>query len=184
MRARIWFLLGLVSALLLLVTSAKGEDAFDRVMLAAAKRQEWQSATTLSETLKTIREVALGYDVVGKPVSDRYLITRFAGPIDLVHFLALCSSTCGGRDLEEALMQQWKSEGGPDFEAHRTRTYPTEAHPDDLPSNALGALLGLELRIHNTEVSFDLQGALRRFFDSLSPFPDVVAKKYEVAELA
>ena len=75
-------------------------------------------------------------------------------------------------------MQQWKSEGGPDFEAHRTRTYPTEAHPDDLPSNALGALLGLELRIHNTEVSFDLQGALRRFFDSLSPFPDVVAKKY------
>lgn len=151
----------------------------DRLVRDAQQNAGWKTAKTIDKKLSLIREVALKKQVVSDPVSDRYLITALGGPIDLVHFLGLAVSVCSRTaERKPALFEQWKREGGPDFEAGRSETYPPEAHPDDLPSNALGALFGEEIRDHNHEPDFDVVTALKDFLRPFEPLPDAITKKY------
>ena len=168
----------ILASFLLIATNALSEDAFDRVAKTAQTTDKWTQANTLEKKIWALRSVPEKFAITSNPVSDRYLITRYGGPIDFVHFFALAATVCRGDALEEALFRQWKSEGGPDFQAGRTRTFPVEAHPDDLPSNAFGALIGSELRPLNNNISFPLIERFRQFFDSLSPFPDELIKKH------
>ncbi|MEO0444733.1 MAG: hypothetical protein AAF191_01520 [Verrucomicrobiota bacterium] len=173
----------LLATMFLITGTGMADDAFDRIAKLAPTTEKWNQAKSLEGRIWAIRAVAESYDISSNPVSDRYLITRYGGPIDFVHFFALAAQACRGDDLNEILFHQWKSEGGPDFEAGRTRTYPVEAHPDDLPSNAFGALIGQELRPHNKDLSFPIIETLREFFVSLSPFPDEFIKKYSHAQV-
>ena len=163
------------------VSPAEAENPFERTVALARESELWEKASTAADRLHAIREISKTFDIVSDPVSDRYLITRYAGPIDLVHFLGLAIYVASGRQgYEEALMFQWRDEGGEDFEAGRTRTYPTEAHPDDLPSNALGALFGKEILDRNAlaEADFDVVAELRTFLLPLGIVGDELAKKY------
>lgn len=153
-------------------------------MAAAAAQPGWAQARRLTDRLHLIREVALKQGMASTPVSDRYVITCLAGPVDVVHFLGLAIPVAAGtKERPAALMEQWRKEGGPDYEAGLSWTYPMEAHPDDLPSNALGALFGEELRPYNEDSSRDVRAALRRFFAVLQPVPDVVAKRFSHDEI-
>jgi hypothetical protein len=122
-----------------------------------------------------LRSVAERQKVVSDPVSDRYLLTCYGGPIDLVHFLQLAADIEAGADPETRLWKEWQAEGGPHF-VHWgfDRSEPPEAHPDDLPSNALGALFGSEVR---QQAPADLELALRGFFAAFLPLPEVLAAK-------
>lgn len=175
-------LAGFIAAgVLLLPAVANSEEhtnPLDRLITEAKSDPGWAQATTAGK-VRLIRETALKKDVVSTPVSDRYLITVLGGPIDLVHFLGLTIVVCSGSaERDKALLDQWKDEGGEDFEAKRTRSFPTEAHPDDLPSNAFGALFGEEIRNQNNRVDFDVTAALLKFLAPLEPVPDAIAKKF------
>ncbi len=61
--------------------------------------------------------------------------------------------------LSLACQSMWELEGGKDFEAGQSRTFPPEAHPDDLSSKALGALFGGDLSLQD-DVEFDMFAAL------------------------
>lgn len=153
--------------------------SLDRLIDEARSQDAWKTATTASAKLIQIREAALKKSVVSDPVSDRYLITALGGPIDMVHFLGLAIPVCSGSlQRQPALLDQWKREGGPDHEAGRSRTYPPEAHPDDLPSNAFGALFGEEIRHNEDDAAFDVVGALKSFLSPLQPLPDAITKKF------
>ncbi len=157
------------------------ENPLERAVKIAMAEESWLTTKTAAERLTKIREVTLLYDIVSDPVSDRYLITRYGGPIDLVHFLGLAVLVASGEQEREAsLHKQWKAEGGPDFEAGKTRSYPTEAHPDDLPANALGALFGDEIRSQNTKSAeeFDVVTAFRDFLGSFGIVEDSIAKRF------
>jgi hypothetical protein len=131
-----------------------------------------------------VRKYALKSAVVSDPVSDRYVITCYGGPIDLVHFFMLASNVCSGQhELETRLYREWVAEGGPDNLDGFNHREPPEAHPDDLPSNALGALFGLELRAHNQRKGADLRAAFRRFIAPLLPVPDAVARRFSHREI-
>ena len=165
----------------LAVAEEESSNAIERTVAIAKEGELWSKATTAAERLDAIREVYKTYDIVSDPVSDRYLITRYAGPIDVVHFLGLAVLVASGKqEWEASLYRQWKAEGGEDFEAGRTRTFPTEAHPDDLPSNALGALFGEEIRERNAlaEEAFDVVEELRKFLAPLGIVEDEVAQRY------
>ena len=174
--------LHLIAALLLLlghVVAVEVEGPLDRLIVRAQSQAKWTDAKTPDQKLNLIREAALKLDIVSTPVSDRYLITALGGPIDLVHFLGLAITvSSGAMAREDALFDQWKREGGPDFEAGLSATYPTEAHPDDLPSNAFGALFGEEIRARQNDVNLDVITALREFFVPLEPVPDRIAKQF------
>ncbi len=165
-------------------TAAQGAELavsgpLERMLAAAVAAPEWGRAESLTGRLLVIREQALKQGVASVPVSDRYVITLLGGPVDLVHFLGLAGTVCSGKmERKAALMDQWRREGGPDHEAGLTGTYPVEAHPDDLPSNALGALFGEELRAHNGDLTHDVAGDLRRFFAGLQTVPDAVAQRF------
>ena len=153
--------------------------SFERLIPEARESEKWDEAVTAAQKMMALREIALSKDTVSDPVSDRYLITALGGPIDLVHFLALAARVASGdKTLGEALYQQWELEGGEDFEAGRSRTFLPEAHPDDLPSNALGALFGQEIGNRNEDPEFDVIEALRKFLLPLEPVPDSIAKRY------
>jgi hypothetical protein len=168
--------------LLLSLSSAAGIEQgtpLDRLVTQAQAQAKWTDATTPPEKLNLVREAALKLDIVSAPVSDRYLITALGGPIDLVHFLGLAITvSSGAMARDDALFDQWKREGGADFEAGLSTTYPTEAHPDDLPSNALGALFGEEIRTRQKDPNFDVAAAFREFFVPLEPVPDRIAKQF------
>ena len=167
--------------LLLSLSSAAGIEQgtpLDRLVTQAQAQAKWTDATTPPEKLNLVREAALKLDIVSAPVSDRYLITALGGPIDLVHFLGLAITvSSGAMARDDALFDQWKREGGADFEAGLSTTYPTEAHPDDLPSNALGALFGEEIRTRQKDPNFDVAAAFREFFVPLEPVPDRIADR-------
>jgi len=166
------------------VARAEKAESLERVIAGAEQDSRWAKATTTTERIRLVRESALRYSVSSKPVSDRYLITALGGPIDLVHFLGLAKIVCSGEETRErALFDQWEREGGYDFETRQTRTHPTSASPDDLPSNALGALFGQELRSHNGDAAFDFPKALRDFFAPLEPLPDAIAKRFSHDEV-
>lgn len=127
--------------------------------------------------MRSLRDAALRLSVVSDPVSDRYLITELGGPIDLVHFLGLATEVFSAKKtVDAALWDQYVDEGGLDYEKRKTHIYPTEARPDDLPSNAFGALFGSELLA--AKQSGNLRDALEAFLLPLKPMPDEVMKRY------
>lgn len=171
---------------LLLFTSFSEETefAYQRIFDLAKKDFKWKRCKTLSEQMWLVRSYASKEAVVSAKVSDRYQITAYGGPVDLVHFLALSNYVASGRqDLEESLYLQWVSEGGPDHENGFVMAKKQEAHPDDLPSNALGALWGSELKKHNSDLSVDLQKSFEAFIKGLLPVPRKIAQEYSHREI-
>ena len=159
--------------------SRAAETSLDRVIREAEGTKAWAGAVKTSAKMNVIRDVCLSKATVSNPVSDRYLITALGGPIDLVHFFGLAIPVCSGKQTrDDALVGQWFAEGGLDYEAGKSRVFPPEAHPDDLPSNALGALFGEEVMAHENDPAFDVVKALREFLDPLEIVGDDVAKRF------
>jgi hypothetical protein len=125
-----------------------------------------------------VRETALKQATVSAPISDRYQVTCYGGAIDLVHFLCLAAEVCAGEGMRPRLHKEWVREGGPDHLHGFNFQRPPEAHPDDLPSNALGALFGWEMRAQQQDLSIDLLAAMKVFLAPLVPVPDAVAKQF------
>lgn len=134
---------------LFLIVTGPGwaEEAFTHVsLLDRAQADNRWTGSGVVQQLEIIRDLANAEPVSSDPLSDRYSITYYAGPIDWVHFLNLAIFVYSGdQTFGEAQLNQWITEGGPDFEAGRNRSNPSAATPDDLPSNTLGALFGRKL---------------------------------------
>lgn len=137
--------------------------SLERIISAAVQMPAWRSARHQIERLTILRDKALAQKEQSDPVSDRYVITLLAGPVDLVRFFGLARIVCGGKDRRASLMKEYQRE---------TR----EVTPDDLPSNALGALFGEELRPHLRDTAHDLLPDLRKFFASLQPADDAAVQ--------
>lgn len=178
MRSLVFFCL--VFASCLAARAAAPANALDRLLQATAKTPEWKSASKQADRLQALRKQALRYSAMSEIPSDRYLITTLAGPVDLVRFFHLARVTCEGDDRRSALLHQWRRENGPSLLPGATRPPPPDAalFPDDLSSNALGALFGEELKPHNVDPSYDLPEAIRKFFAPLEPVGDAVVAKH------
>jgi hypothetical protein len=155
------------------------EYSFARIFQKAKTDPKWTAAKTLSDRMWLIRAYGLKEPKVSDPVSDWYAVTCYGGSIDLVHFMGLAIETCSGKHkLEEALYKQWISEGGwGNLRGYNHRT-PPAATPEDLPSNAFGALFGKEIKPYNNDLTFDLEQAFIKFITPLKPVPDKIAKKF------
>jgi hypothetical protein len=178
-------LLSLVLFGSLTAQAAAPAHALERVLAAAAKTTDWTGASKQTDRLQALRKQALRYNAVSEIPSDRYQITALAGPVDLVRFFHLAKTTCGGIDRRVVLLQQWKRENGPAMLPGATRPPPPDAalFPDDLPSNALGALFGEEVRAHDLDPNFDLPAAIRKFFAALEPVEDTAVAKHSFKRL-
>ena len=155
----------------------------DRVISAAAKTPEWKAARDQAERLQALRQQALKYAAESEVPSDRYVITALAGPVDLVRFFGLAKTVCSGTaERRAALQHQWRREKAGSL---REPNPPADAelYPDDLPSNALGALFGEEVRPHNKDLGYDLVGVLQKFFAPLEPVADSVTAKFSYEQL-
>jgi hypothetical protein len=121
------------------------------------------------------------------PLSDRYVLTARAGTLDLIHMASQAAAVAaGGLQPEDAVAIQWEAEGGAAAAAGKDRRADGEdfeANHDDLPSNALGALFGEEIREHEQDLNFDLPKAFRNFLEPLLPLPDQYSKKFSHAEV-
>ena len=172
---------------LLLLTAVKAEEtefAYQRIFSLAKKDYKWKKCKTLSEQMWLVRSYAAKEAVVSDKVSDRYQITAYGGPVDLVHLLALSNYVASGHQgLEDSLYRQWISEGGPDHEHGFVMAKKQEAYPDDLPSNAFGALWGAEIKKHNKNLEFDLQKSFEKFIKGLKPVPRKIAQEYSHREI-
>jgi hypothetical protein len=158
------------------LTGFESKDySFVRIFEKAATHPDWKEMT-LSHKLLQVRKVALKQKTVSDPVSARYMITAYGGPIDLVHFLKLASDAFKDINMKERLYKEWKQEGGAVHQNGFNPSYPSEAHPDDLPSNALGALFGRELKEKKGEV--DLLASFKTFVKVLKPLPDSLSQKF------
>lgn len=146
-----------------------------RRLLDRAEASAGWAAADLAGRIQIVVDLAMKEPVTSDPVSDRYSLTKLGGPIDWVHFMNLARMAYVGGDRKDLLYDQWVKEGGPDFEAGKGRTQPTAATPDDLPSNAFGALFGEELRAAGPKA--DLRQALEAFIAPLQPFDDAVSQK-------
>ncbi|MEO0413421.1 MAG: hypothetical protein AAF226_00555 [Verrucomicrobiota bacterium] len=174
----IW-LVGIIALGISFANSAEIHPQIQRLMAMAEAQEGWEEQKTLSGKMWKLREAIMPLGIASDPVSDRYLITKLGGPIDWVHFLALAAQTCSGKhSLEEALMIQWKAEGGPDHEKGLSRTYYPEAHPDDLPSNAFGALFGREMMKFQSQPEVGLGMKLHQFLAPLLPVEDALAQSF------
>jgi hypothetical protein len=152
--------------------------SFVRIFTKASAVQGWSSLSGREKLMK-IRKVASQQKTVSDPVSDRYTITAYGGPVDLVHFLMLAvEATRKDMDIKERLYKEWVAEGGEDHQFGFNPQYPCEAHPDDLPSNALGALFGSEIKDKLDNEGFDILEAFIAFIKPLRPLPDVLAKNF------
>lgn len=150
--------------------------SYERVFEKAEKDLSW-SKLSLREKILKVRSVALKQKTVSEPVSDRYQITAYGGPIDLVHFLMLAAEAqVDGMNMNDRLFKEWEQEGGFQHLNGFNPQYLCEAHPDDLPSNALGALFGSELKAHGVHSS--LRQSFSDFIKPLLPVPDSIAKKF------
>jgi hypothetical protein len=156
---------------------------FLKLLHSAKQDAKWESAERLSDRMWLIRSYALKQSVVSNPVSSRYLITCHGGPIDLVHFFCLAAEVCSGEDWGPRLYKEWVREGGLENLQGFNFQQPPEAHPDDLPSNAFGALFGSEMRPHEDSMDIDLKAALIRFLKPLRPVPDAVSCNFSHREI-
>ena len=162
---------------IILICSVNAEEyAYQRIFSKAEQDSNW-SKLSLRDKLMKVRSIALKNKTVSDPVSDRYQITAYGGPIDLVHFLMLAADAQkDGIDMKERLFKEWEQEGGLQHLNGFNPQYPCEAHPDDLPSNALGALFGQELKQHGLKGS--LKEVFAEFIKPLKPVPDSITKEF------
>ena len=151
---------------------ANTSDSLDRILQEAVQQPAWRSARHQVERLTLLRDAALRKAAESDPVSDRYVITALAGPVDLVRFLGLARIVCAGKDRRASLLKEWQKENG----AGKAVTKPLDLTPEDLPSNALGALFGEELSPHLHNLQHDVAVSLRAFFKPLEPQPDSVVR--------
>ncbi|MDZ4289609.1 MAG: hypothetical protein U0984_16710 [Prosthecobacter sp.] len=159
-------------------------NSLDRVLAATQKSPEWSGARSQAERLGVLRKQALKYAAVSDLVSDRYLITALAGPVDLVRFFGLARSVCGGSiDRRAALLKEWRREGATRLKIAAGAAAPVDLSPDDLPSNALGALFGEELKPHNANLGHDLIADLQKFLGNLDPVVDSVTTRFTYEQL-
>ena len=155
-----------------------------RVFARAKRDVLWKKAASNSARMMLVRKYALKTKTVSSPVSDRYMVTCYGGPVDLVHFLCLSANICSGKHvLAPRLYREWVAEGGFDNLQRFNLQEPPEAHPDDLPSNALGALWGYELKKNELNLDFDLQKSFDDFVKPLRPVPDVISKQFSSYEI-
>lgn len=151
---------------------ANTSDSLDRILQEAVQQPAWRSARHQVERLTLLRDAALRKAAESDPVSDRYVITALAGPVDLVRFLGLARIVCAGKDRRASLLKEWQKENG----VGKAVTKPLDLTPEDLPSNALGALFGEELRPHLHDLQHDVAASLRAFFKPLEPQRDSVVR--------
>lgn len=161
-------------------TSFSSKDyAFKRIFAKAKSDPKWGTAKTLTDRIWLVRSYSAKYSVVSDPVSDRYMITCYGGPIDLVHFFGLAAPICSGNHgLAKRLYREWVAEGGQENLFRFNHESPPHATPDDLPSNALGALFGLEIRKHNEDLMFDIEKAFENFVRALIPVKDQISREF------
>ena len=62
-----------------------GEFTHERLFAEARTDPEWADANALHQ-IELIRDKALAHETSSDPVSDRYSLTFYGGPIDWVHF--------------------------------------------------------------------------------------------------
>lgn len=147
-------------------------DSLERILQEALQQPAWRSARHQVERLTLIRDAALRKAAESDPISDRYVITALAGPVDLVRFLGLARIVCSGKDRRASLLKEWQKENG----AGKAFAKPLDLTPEDLPSNALGALFGEELRPQLNNLQHDVAASLRAFFKPLEPQPDSIVR--------
>ena len=177
-------LLALVLPGMLVAQAAAPANSLDRLLEVAQKSPDWKNARNQADRLGLLRKQALKYAPVSDLVSDRYLITALAGPVDLVRFFGLARTVCSGSmERRAALLKEWKREGGDQLKVAAAAAANSELGPDDFPSNALGALFGEELKPHNANLSRDLTTDVRNFFDNLSPMADAVTARFSLNRL-
>lgn len=181
---RLTFLLFLASALVsnaqvaAATAPAATTTSLDRLIDTTLESSTWKTCRTQADRLALLREKALKNEAESDPVSDRYIITALGGPVDFAHFFSLAKIVCGGQDRRAALAREWNREGGEAYNPLSRENPPSDATPDDLPSNALGALFGEELKEHNANLNHDLIADLRAFFAKLEPVPDSIGKTF------
>jgi hypothetical protein len=151
---------------------AATSGSLDRILQESVQQPAWRSARHQVERLTLIRDAALRKAAESDPVSDRYVITALAGPVDLVRFLGLARIVCSGKERRATLLKEWQKENG----AGKAFAKPLDLTPEDLPSNALGALFGEELRPQLNNLQHDVAASLRAFFKPLEPQPDSVVR--------
>ncbi|MCM8537787.1 MAG: hypothetical protein NE334_17730 [Lentisphaeraceae bacterium] len=152
--------------------------SYKRVFKKAKASPSWPKDDVQDQIL-FVRKLAAKEKTVSDPVSDRYTLTAYGGPIDLVHFLMLAyEATRDEINIKDRLYKEWVSEGGPDHQFGFNPKYPCEAHPDDLPSNALGGLFGTEIKHKMKKEDFDLFKEFSKFIEPLKPLPDRLAQKF------
>jgi len=151
---------------------ANSSDSLDRILQEAVQQPAWRSARHQVERLTLLRDAALRKAAESDPVSDRYVITALAGPVDLVRFLGLARIVCSGKDRRASLLKEWQKENG----SGKAFAKPLDLTPEDLPSNALGALFGEELRPHLKNLQHDVAASLRAIFKPLEPQPDPIVR--------
>ena len=66
---------------------AGGEFAFGRTLRATMQKGKWRDAKTLAGRLAIWRSDINQYKPGQSPISDRYILTAYAGVVDLRHFL-------------------------------------------------------------------------------------------------
>ena len=168
-----------------LIFSIEGEEktefAYQRIFDKAENSIGWDKLT-LREQILLVRKIALKQKTVSNPVSDRYQITAYGGPIDLVHFLMLASEALSDHiNIKDRLYKEWEQEGGPQHIRGFDPRYPCEAHPDDLPSNALGALFGTDIK--ENKLNGTLRECFEEFIKPLKPVPDQLSKSFSHREI-
>mgnify|MGYP001380245162 CR=1 FL=1 len=174
---RISFLIFLLTSVYLQAKYSAGDYSFVRVFEKAKASPEWP--TDIQDQILFVRKVAAKNKTVSDPVSGRYTLTAYGGPIGLVHFLMLAyEATRDEINIKERLYKEWVSEGGPEHQFGFNPKYPSEAHPDDLPSNALGGLFGSEIKARMNNKGFNLLNEFTQFIKPLLPLPDKLAHKF------
>lgn len=158
--------------------------AYERVFEQARATHRWQNATSMHDRLRALRRTALQQPVVSNPVSDRYQVTCYGGTLDLVHFFFFASQAAASRNVHAWLYWAWRDEAGKmgGGSPGDDDDFLWEAMPDDLPSNALGALFGSELRERNVDLD-DIEQHFKAFLEPLIAVPDAVAKRFSYAEI-
>lgn len=163
--------------------AASTSTSLDRVIDAAITSSQWPRVRSQADRLDILRDKALKHPAKATPISDRYVITVLGGPVDLVHFFGLARIVCAGQPRRAALAKEWEREGGPQALIRRADEVVADCTPEDLPSNALGALFGEEMRRANADLSHDLVASLRAFFAKLEVVPDAVIQNQSYERL-
>jgi RHS repeat-associated protein len=107
------------------------DDIDQKIFGPSTKTKEWQEAKTVQDKILAIRTYIVNQGWTNK--KDAYVYTCGCGVVDLVHFMGLAGSTARGDDRHKLLKQQYEDEKSGNIHT---------AFPEDMPSNALGALFG------------------------------------------